>query len=98
MTSTHQRAEQVLSEAQAVLSQVKHDLERSADFLRHNGIDPDKVLPALRPFMGPQQQQALQEQMREDQAAIDREVEEGMSHLRFTTPAPRVGKSPRRMV
>lgn len=80
-------AAKIISEAQALIGKVQADLDKAADFYREAGINPDKVAPALEQFMGAKEKDEVARLVQADQEAVQREVDEGMAHLRFNTPA-----------
>jgi len=99
MPTTDNYAAKIIADAQALLDKVQRDLSESAEFYRANDIDPDKVLPAVEGYMGAQQKQQLQQMLQEDQAAIQREVDEGMARLSFSAAATgSAPKKPRSMI
>lgn len=92
-------AAQIIADAEALLGKVQQDLDRAADFYRENGIDPAKVVPALEPYMGLKEVEELNRIMKEDQEAIQREVDEAAARLRFANaPTGGAAKRPRNMV
>jgi hypothetical protein len=92
-------ADKIIGEATALLSKVQGDLDQAADYYRTQGIDPIKVLPAIQPHMGDAQREELQKLLAADQDAIQREVDEGMARIKFSSPAQSGGaRKPRPMV
>ena len=92
-------AAKIISDAEALLAKVNGELKETDEFYRSMGIDPAKVLPACEPAMGPKERQELAKMMEEDQAAVQREVDEGAARARFSTPsAPTAARKPRPMI
>lgn len=95
---TDDRAERIVAEAQRLLDDVQGQISASADFYRGMGIDPEKVAPALDPFMGAKEKEELARILRADQEAIQHEVDEAAARLRFAESAPKAPKARRPMV
>lgn len=98
MSQAEGYAAKIIADAEALLGKIQGDLERSADFYRQNGINPDKVAPALEQFLGPKEREELERLIRADQEDIQREVDEAAARHSFAN-APSGGvKRPRSMV
>ena|SRR5436190_20485752 len=93
-------ADQIISEANSLIAKVNGDLQESGSFYRSMGIDPDKVLPACESAMGPKQRDELAKLLAQDQEAVQREVDEGMARIKFSSPTPPAGgaRKPRSMI
>jgi hypothetical protein len=91
-------ADKIISEAKALIDKVNGDIEQSADRIRSMGLDPSKVVSACEPHMGTKQRDELAKLLAQDKEAIDREVDEGMARVKFSTTAPSTGRKPRPMV
>lgn len=99
MPTNDSYAAKIIADAEALLGKVQRDLEEGAEFYRANNINPDKVLPALEGYLDGKTRQDLQAAIQEDQAAIQREVDEGMARLNFAAPSgANAPKKPRTMV
>lgn len=96
MPTNDSNADQIIADAEALLAKVQRDLDEGAEFFRDNHIDPAKVLPALEGHMGAREKQQLQQALEADQAAIQREVDEGLARQRFAAPASATGGAPKR--
>ncbi len=77
----------VIAEAEALLRKIQQDFDAAAEFYRSNDIDPAKVESACAPFMGERERQELRQIVDNDQAEIQREVDEGAARLRFCSPS-----------
>ena len=92
-------AAKIVAEAEALLKKVNGDLQQASEFYRAQGIDPAKVLPACEQHMGAREKEELARLLRADEEAVQREVDEGMARLRFSTPPASGGaRKPRPMV
>jgi F0F1-type ATP synthase membrane subunit b/b' len=93
-------AARIINDAEALLAKVHGDLQQAEEFYRSAGIDPQKVLPACEPHMGPRQKEELARLLQQDQEEIQREVDEGMARIKFSTPSAPTGgaRKPRPMV
>jgi hypothetical protein len=99
MPTNDSYAAKIIADAEALLGKVQRDLDDAAEFYRTSNIDPAKVLPALEPHMTANEKLALKRALDEDEAAIQREVDEGMARLNFATPSSgSAPKKPRSMV
>jgi hypothetical protein len=99
MSQAEGYAAKILSEAEALLGKVQGDLDRAAEFYRSNGIDPDKVAPALAQFIGPKEQAEVERLVQADRDAIDPEVGEAAARANFANvPAGSSIPRPRNLV
>mgnify|MGYP001002910702 CR=1 FL=1 len=89
-------AHAIIEQAQQLLDKVAQDLNEAQAFFASYGIDPDKVLPALAPAMGAQQERELAQLIEQDRQAIEQEVSEAAARQRFSTPASSTPSAPRR--
>lgn len=92
------RAASVIAEAERLVGDIQRQLDAAANFYAEYGIDPDKMVQALEPSMGPKEKEDLARIVQADQEAIQREVDEGAARLRFTSAAASVPKPRRSLV
>jgi hypothetical protein len=83
-------------EAEQLLAKVNADLQKSDEFFASLGVKPEKIAPALEQHMGPRQKEELAQMIRQDQEAIQREVDEGAARWKFSTPSPATSGGPKR--
>jgi hypothetical protein len=99
MSQAEGYAAKIISEAEALIGKVQGDLDRAAEFYQSNGIDPEKVAPAMEQFMGAKERAELEQLAKADREAIDQEVAEGAARANFADASSGGGvKRPRNLV
>lgn len=94
----------IVAEAEELIRKIQQDFDAAAEFYRSNDIDPAKVEGACEPFMGERERQELRQIVENDQAEIQREVDEGAARLRFSNsstsskPVSGGARRPRNMI
>lgn len=91
---------QIIRDADELISQARQGLEATDEFLRAQGLDPEKVRAVVAAQISDKDRREAEEQFRIDMEAVDREVAEEAARASFaavpvrSTPARR----PRTMV
>lgn len=98
MPSQDSPAAKIIADAEALLTKVQRELDEGAEFFRANGINRDKVLPALDAHLDAKGREDLKKTLEADLLAVQRDVDEGMARLNFATAAVGAPKKPRAMV
>lgn len=90
--------EQIHAEAERVLGDARRALERSDDFYREQGLDPERVRAVAADRLGPKEKAEAEALFRQDLEAVEAEVAQEMARLSFAA-APAGGlKKTRPMV
>lgn len=87
---------EIISAAQKAIDQVQASLAESEEFLRNQGIDPQKMREHTSGQLTDEQRAQAEADYRADVAAIEQEVEQAKLRQSFQTPAGRTGFKPSR--
>ncbi len=83
--------EQIHAEAERVLDNARRSLERSDEFYREQGLDPEKVKAVTAAGLGPKEKAEAEELFRQDLEAVEAEVAQEMARQSFAAAAPSGG-------
>lgn len=83
--------EQIHAEAERVLADARRALERSDDFYREQGLDPEKVRAVTAERLGPKEKAEAEALFRQDLEAVEAEVAQEMARQSFASAAPSGG-------
>lgn len=91
---------QLIRDADALIGQARQGLEASDEFLRSQGLDPDKVRAVVADQISDKERREAEEQFRIDMEAVDREVAEEAARASFAAAPARstAARRPRAMV
>lgn len=85
-------SEEIMREADALIEQVQRGLESTADMLRGQGLDPDKLSAGVAERILAESQALF----RRDMEDVEREVVEEATRLSFANAGPRAS-APRKL-
>jgi len=96
----HKDAMQIIRDADELISQARQGLEATDEFLRSQGLNPEKVRAVVAEQMSDKDRRDAEEQFRIDMEAVDREVAEEAARASFASAPARSTPSrrPRAMV
>lgn len=88
--------ETLIAQAQALIDQVQSDLAASEDFLRDQGINPEKLTAYMQSLLTDEGRQQAQHALQTDMDAVEQEVREEAVRRSFSRPAASTGGVRRR--
>jgi len=91
---------QLIRDADALISQARQGLESTDEFLRSQGLDPEKVRAVVAAQLSDKERNDAEEQFRVDMEAVEREVAEEAARASFAAVPVRstAARRPRAMV
>ncbi|GAB1387129.1 hypothetical protein MASR1M59_22770 [Melaminivora sp.] len=90
----------IVARAQALIEEVQRQLDRTEEFYRSQGLDPNKVHIVLQAHSTPDSERQARDAFEADMLAVEQEVEEGRARLAFGAAASNASaaRRPRMMI
>ena len=98
--TTDDNIAEIISAAQKAIDEVQASLAESEDFLRGQGIDPQKMRDYATSQLSDKESAQAEADFRADMEAIEQEVAQAKLHQSFQAPSNRSGglRAPRNMI